>query len=1387
MATDLDNRGAGRRQARKLKRSDRQQRGRENTLESVASARAHAKANGYVDVNARPHHARPRIAPTWLVLVLASTVAITFYATHPRGGLRQRMTANAVPSDLSVAYLEAWLRIQPDNAEFLSMLGMQYARLGQTDDAERIANRMEALHDADLTREATMLRMTLAEQIAFGMAADDPRRPAAVQNLRERVRIASKLVWANADLQALAQRAAAADDPDLASQLYGRLAEQDAAHRTRWNELVSRYALSVGNYQKAADALFAQQDAATSIDDKRRYFIEGVQTLQAGNLLDAAVNAGLQRAGVLSHDKATLIVLLNLARAAGRLDLVQRYATELAKYASIGPGHMELADYVQHMHADRPFSYMDGSIYPERHAGLTNAVAHRGAARVMRVAVEQTQPATPADTSVDVASLVYQSFLEANDLNGATKVATEQAARNPDSALWQKRLATVAEWNNNAPVALHAWLAYAQITNDPEGWKNVLRLAPMLNDDESYLAAQKWQSNASPNDLVLIDKVTATYERLGRPADAYEFLRSHQRGGVGDAIDERSAALAVRAGYDDKALALYQDLQKRHPGNADDALHAANLLFRRTDLVGAFDALSVAHDSVGADNLEYWRNYGELAVLLHRDAAANDAFKHILANGHAGAEDLAEMSFFYDPYPIDAGRTAELEFRKDHTAGALQAAVYYYTDAGAYERIGNLLDSLSADDLAAAEQSPGFLGARAEYYRLIDRPDAALSDLKRAVDLPGATIDVRASLLWTLADFGSDDDLRRALVHWRDESRHTSEFWGPYAAAEMRLNQPVEALSYLRLQTASLSRDPLWLLTYADAQEMAGRTDLAWTIRRSVWREMQRDQFVAETRLKNGGDPANLNAVTNAETTVKLNADSSAPWEIADTPAASQSTRGARPRFAQDAEAREELAGRRVTLGLLYSNADVAKALLDNLIATDKLTPEDTKRMRSLLGDTPGLPPLPASSGPTAPDGRLKSAVAKETAIAWALSNEANPLAKRWLARQYATRLAQPADAQLTIALAENNTSEMDRLLRERGRLPRYDRIDATVAVDRPGEAEQLAFNGLNSAPDDPEMHARLQETATLWPQSFDTGVDVFSQHPLDYVEQTLGASTKIGDHYMLGVQGDQRFQRSTNDTELVNVPSVDRAVNFTARRQTLDTAFDVSAGRREALDSFYTFGVGAEFGRNSPLTLGLRAGRNQEAPESQELDIGGVKDNVIATLNYRFTPSIYVNTSVEGDRFYSQARGYLGSGVLSTGEIGYKFRTDYPDYTVRIVGIHGGYGASGTADDLISRVLPLNFRPFTAANFVPQTYTQYGAFFTFGTELKEQYTHAWRPFLDVGIAHDSIQGWGPQLNLGIAGTVFGGDHAAIYFEHESVSQRGTPVTIIGARYSFYY
>ncbi|REG57468.1 tetratricopeptide repeat protein [Paraburkholderia sp. BL6669N2] len=1315
---------------------------------------------------------RPRIAPTWLVLLLAGVVLITLYLVHPRGGLRSRMTSTDAPSDLSIAYLEAWLRVQPGNPEILSVLGTQYVRLGRNEDARRIAARMEAIPDDRLRRAAQLLRLTVDTRETFALPANDPGREAALGRLRTQLTNAAALTWSNADLQMLAEAAASVNAQQLAGQLYARLAVQDSAQQTRWNREVVRFAMYGGDYRGAANGWFRLQASAATFDARRQCFIEGIKALQSGSLLDDALAAADQHGSEFTHDRDTLVVLLNLARAAHRPDLVDRYAKALAGYAQAQPeedGALRLVGFIRERASEEgaqgQYAYMDG---PQVRGGFAMRASTHGsrAVDVVRVAASIAGPASakpaaapPAASnsaaSNDVPGLLYQSFLESSDLPNAQRVAAEQVSKNPGSPVWTRRLAQVAEWNHASPLALQMWLAYAQATHDPEGWKNVMRLAPMLNDDNAYLAALIQASNASPGDLKLLDSVVAAYERLGRPDDALAFLRGRQRNSPAQAIDARLGQLAERSGHDDEALAYYRKLNQLYPSNTQYALRTASLLYRHGDYKGALDTLLAARRGAKDDDVLFWRNAAQLARLLQRDDIANDAYKHLLASGQAAPEDLSAMTYFYDAYPVDAARTSELQFRRDHSQRALQSAIHYYTDAGQYDRVDALLKSLTPEQLAAGEADPAFLRVRAEYYREIDRPLDALHDLQHAVSLPGATLDLRAALLWTLVDYGSEAQLREAVAEWRDAPAQAPVLWGPLAAAQMRLNRPEAALKYLRLQAASMSRDPLWQLAYAEAQEMAGRSDLAWSIRRNVWRQMQQEE--AEVRAN------------SAQGQIVL-----------------------RTRASEGGEVREQMLGRRVTLASIFENADVSKAFLIDLLASDAGRNDNAEARRTLLGDAAGLPPAQPvktqAAAKSLDQAQLTSSVARDVALAWAMSHEASPLAKRWLARQYADVLMQPSEQLIAIALAENDKPAMERLLDQQGaRLPLYNRIDASIAVDRPGAAENLAFQGLEGAPYDSELHSRLQQTALTWPQSLDATVTSFVEHPLDYIEQTLAGSIKVADLYMVGVNGVQRFQHSTDESQLTNVPSVDRSVEFYARRQTYDTAFMVTAGRREALDSFYSVSVGAEWGRNSPLSIALKAGRNQTARESQALLVGGMKDNVVGTITYRATQHLYATGMVEADRFYSQARNYLGSGVLSTGEIGYRIRTNYPDFTVRLIGTHGDYGASGSADGLISRLIPASAGPVDASTFVPQTYSQYGAFFGFGNDLIDQYTRAWRPFLDVGVLHDSFQGWGPSISLGLAGTVFGGDHAALFFSHQRVSRLGTPVTQIGARYSWFY
>jgi polysaccharide biosynthesis protein PelB len=1335
--------------------------------------------------NDRPRIASPlTLAGTTLALVAA--LSGVYGAAH----LSTRVVDDTTPSALNTAYLEAWLRSEPTDPVYLKALGEQYFGLGRLADAQVVAKRLAALGTAGERRAADYLDLRCELQLTFAAKPDSPER--AAHTARAEALLGAMIAETQdpAQLQWLAKQALAVNAPGLAARYSERLIAVDPEHRLHWQREAASQYLATGAYREAAAGYFAAQAMATTPADARRNFIAAVRALQAGNLLDDALAQGGARLGALAGDRATLEVMLELARAANRPDLVQRYARALMPFVTqrepeAGAIRLAAAHLPAHLRPSTPagrapqharWLRLPGIERFERvrsnHAfatpieanfetglkanfkanfGPNPASAHR--VRLLRVSAPAPASAAAAAAATQpaddkLALTLYQSFLEANDLGNAETVATKQSQRPGASPEWRKRLAQVQEWHNEPMAALQSWLAYAKATDDPEAWRNVQRIAPMLDDDDAYVQSLVHASDAAPDNLKLVDDVMAAYERLGRPNDGLAFLKARASGARTEEMLRRYAWLSQRNGNYDEALATYQRLQQAAPRNTEYAERSANLLYQRGNYVEALDALKRAEPYAGDADVLYWRTYSQLARLLQDDKDTDRAYRHLLTNPDTGSDDFVTMNFFYAPYPIDAARTATRQFRKTGEVQALRDALNYYVAAHALDQTGALLASLTPEQLASAARDPGFLAARAEYERQIGHLDAALADLRAAVAMPNPSTETIAAYLWMVVDAGTEDELRAALKRWRDNSLDDEMLWGPYAAGEMQLNRPEAALTYLRRQAVTSGNDPLWLLTWADAQEMAGHPELAWALRRRVWLALLREA------------PAGASAA-----------------------GAKHLVQPARSEW----EAVQQLQGRRALLAQILENGDTAAHLLNALTRSDTRAPDDASA-HSLLGNAAGVDPLPAARERDAQYQKLQHSVARDVAVAWALSLERNDVAKRWLSRRYATDLSSQRNEQLTIALAEENTQQVTQILDTRSAaLTLYTRIDAENFVDRQGAAQAHAFAGLDGAPYDDQLHERLVDTSLFWDQSLGTSIENYIEHPLDYVQQTVAASLKLTDHYLIGLLGIQRWQRSADTTQLVNVDSVDRQASFFVRRQTNDSTVNASFGRRDGLDSFYTFRLDGSTGDGSPLQLSGSLARNADADETQTLFVGGMKDLVTGNLLWQIDPRWSFDASLEADRFYSQARNLIGTGSVQQAEVDYKIRTEYPDYTLRFVAAHGGYNDSGTPDALISRLVPASDGPITAATFMPNSYTQFGAYVGFGNDLAQRYTHAWRPYLDLGIVHDTVQGWGLNADIGIAGSVFGGDHAAIYFEHEHLAQTGSQLTMIGARYRWLY
>lgn len=1238
---------------------------------------------------------RERLLPPWLIGTLGGLVALALAMMFPRERLETRLLEGGKVDALSMAYLEAWLRVRPNDGEFLAVLAAQYVRTGRLDEAEAMLVRMRGLHSKALDREALLLDIAIHEQRAYALQPGDPHRKAYLDGLRGLLGQALGYRWNASELEILASQARGLDAGAVAAQFYRLLSKQDPAHAAQWQSRSAEIALGVGNYRESAAANFAAQAAATSLDERRRYFISGLKALQAGGMLDEAMDEAERRVGPLIDDPETLRFLTRLAMACNRADLADRYARRLL--------------------------HLSWRAVPDAGMALATGLARHDWAFAGR-------------------PLPLPSLAEA------------AVRQRPDLKLWIERAAQVAEWNRQPMVALQHWLSYAQATGDDVAWRHVLRLAPALNEDHAYLAALRHKAGSQPADIKLLDQIVAAYERLGEPAQGLAYLDSVARGPNRQAVMERYAQLAERAGKDDEAYAGYQRLQKEFGPHARYALKLANMLYVRDQFEQALAVMQAAERTAAPTDDVYWRTFAQLARLNQRDDLMREAYRQLLIGGGAMVDDLSAMVEFYDASPIDAGRLAELAYRKDGGPLHLQRALYYYTRAGAFHRVEGLLASLTPAQRAAAEQSAGVLAARAEYYRQTGQWAAAMRDLHHAVALPDAGSDVKAALLWSLIDSGQAAELKRALARWRGDAESDSAYWGAYAAAGLQLADANLALHFLGRQGKSMRNDALWLLAYADAREMAGQAEAAWRLRREAWRLLWRGEQPGE------GEPAPL-----------------------------------------EDGARAELRARRATLAQTFGSGDLAQRLLIELLRDDR---RETRAAReggraalagSELGDIDVLPAEPPESPAAArkaarASDQLVSALAKEAALGWALSQEANDLARAWLLQQYTRGMARPAYAEISIALAERDLQTLNRLLDDTpDRLPLAARIDANVMTDRLGEAQRLAFDGLATAPDEPQLHQRAEETLLANAQALEPRETWYKQAPLTYFESSAAAGTRLTDHYSMLLRATQRNQRSIDSQQLTGVPAQDRSVDWISQYRTQNAQWKGTVGWRQGLASFTTFRLDGLLGQTGPVVTELSVGRNQPASETPQLRVGGVKDLVTVGGNWRLTQRQYVRARVEGDRFYGQDRSFLGSGMVLDGEIGHRFRVEYPDYTIRLTGTYARYSASGAPGTLLGRLLPAG-APMSVEQFVPRSFAQYGLLFGFGTDYLDRYARAWRPFLDAGMLRDNRSGWGVQVQVGAAGSVLGNDHLAVYIGHASITRAGTsPMTEIGLRYRWLY
>lgn len=1259
-----------------------------------------------------------------MVAGIALLAMLTLYLLFPRQALIEQVRLEKGNDALTENYLTNLLRAEPFNHELRILLAEKRFALGQIAAAREVLEIAIAAPEPELRRRALLLDYRILSTVAARSGDDSTVRPEEIAAMRARLSALAVEQWGAAETMFLARQARRWQLPALAARLSARILSPDmAASADQLVELATE-AVGYGDYVLASNLYFAARKRSADRDRQRELYLRGVATLQSGNLLREALAAADAQIGDLGDDEQTLKALARLALAANDPGRAQTYMKRLLHMSAV------------------PASGVVAARAPQRSRGTELLAAFLSLlvsdARAQAAAVPVPASAKAASVTLrpydeEIYMLAFDVFLANGNVADAWRVAEAAVTQRPDDMTWREKLAKSSEWSGKPDIALTQWLYMARKTAAQDAFKAILRLAPGLHDDEALLFA--WKHEASRRKLARNEwrLMAETFENLGRPDDGIQYLEEQFKASADPVILDVLASLQERARRSDDAARSLERLMAVSGPNPDLAVRLATLLFLRSDFSKAYEMLKPLQERAAIDNAGYWKLLADLAWQLQEDDTAKTAYGALQRGGAAQEADLERLVALLRPLqPDEARRLALLSWRRFHSVSGVLVALEMASERRDFALMGQLLEEVPPDDSSSLQTTPYYFSLRASYFQGVGKPPLAIAELRKALSLAPTSADLRAALLWQLIDArelpGTKRELGARLREWNADASATTTYWDAYAAAWQVLGEPRRSLPWLTRQASSRGGDYIWLSNYADVLDEAGNTAMAWRIRRHAW---------ALARQRLGNSAATVNTA----------------------PAAT------------DKDRRDAM--------LAYARLATANAPGDAALSA----------MRRLLRqDSPA-----SDKADSADDGdRRLDAAATELTLAWMLGEARYDAARQWMWTRYARRTSAPAWADYALALAERDWNRLEQLMAAGSdNVPAMSRIEAARATGRIAEAQTIGAQALSRAPDSDDLHLRLSTDLMATASSVIAGNTLFERGFLQGHEQTLRAQAWATPQLRIAAELQVFHQHTADPAALTGVPGTDRSMTVSALyRHGIDAGdgeTDVALGNRYGLSGFTTARLRHTRLMTPRVTATAALSLRERATDTVPLQVAGHKDEASIGLQYGLSAREYLVSRLWSARFHSQQDSTLGTGQGGYFEGGYRIRSEYPDFSVRIARTISHYEAGTTADALIATVVPAGGTA-TASFFVPQSFRQWSINAGFGTTLREDRSRALRPFMDIGRSVNSASGSGYNWLFGAGGSVVGPDHVSLYWLR-SKGGGGANVTVreMGLRYQYFF
>lgn len=422
--------------------------------------------------------------------------------------------------------------------------------------------------------------------------------------------------------------------------------------------------------------------------------------------------------------------------------------------------------------------------------------------------------------------------------------------------------------------------------------------------------------------------------------------------------------------------------------------------------------------------------------------------------------------------------------------------------------------------------------------------------------------------------------------------------------------------------------------------------------------------------------------------------------------------------------------------------------------------------------------------------------------LGWAVLKEQFGNARQWMWQRYARQSQQAAplwgQSQTALQLSESQT--LQTLLDQHGSaLPVENHIDMAVELGHTQQALDLAFNAM-AQQDSETLYDRFRQHAPAQANYVQLGVDLEQQGSQDSRGMQLEARLNPHAKLQLVLTGVVQHYTSHDAVLAELTPASGGLQSLQVQWLGPRGPTRLALARRQDWDGLTSLQLTQNLHWGSRVQLEVGMDWRVGSTLSQAARQAAYENSLWGSANYALGKREYVRVAPRLVNYYTRFGDALGSSQLLDLELGYRLRTEYPDWRLRGVVSHQNFSRT---DGLRAATLALPSAALQSAVstgsintdtlFIPDDSTSLGLCASLGDAMDGQgrqnvYLRAWRPFLDVCFNHNPLTGSGFNSVLGVAGSLLGNDRLLLQLKHSDGTQPGsTPSKTLALRYRHYF